>query len=82
MNNLGSAVAILFFLQAAFRQPDPREAAERMLRKRMFVYGYFILFRNKIIEPTIIVFYTKQPDGFEVPVNDVNIRQPIDFQGR
>ncbi len=36
-------LAILFFLQAAFRQPDPREAAERMLRKRMFVYGYFIL---------------------------------------
>jgi formate-dependent nitrite reductase membrane component NrfD len=36
-------LAILFFLQAAFRQPDPRESAERILRKRMFVTGYFIL---------------------------------------
>jgi len=36
-------LTILFFLQAAFRQPDPRESAERILRKRMFVWGYFIL---------------------------------------
>jgi len=36
-------LAIVFFLQAAFRQPDPRESAERILRNRMFVVGYFIL---------------------------------------
>lgn len=36
-------MAILFFLQAAFRQPDPRESAERILRKRMFVIGYVVL---------------------------------------
>ncbi|MEE9443513.1 MAG: NrfD/PsrC family molybdoenzyme membrane anchor subunit [candidate division Zixibacteria bacterium] len=36
-------LAILFFLQAAFRQPDPRESAERILKKTMFVVGYFIL---------------------------------------
>lgn len=36
-------LAILFFLQAAYRQPDPRESAERILRKRMFIVGYFIL---------------------------------------
>jgi formate-dependent nitrite reductase membrane component NrfD len=36
-------LAILFFLQAAFRQPDPRESAERILRHRLFVIGYFIL---------------------------------------
>jgi len=36
-------LAIVFFLQAAFQQPDPRESAERILRKRMFVIGYFIL---------------------------------------
>jgi formate-dependent nitrite reductase membrane component NrfD len=35
-------LAILFFLQAAFRQPDSRESAERILRKRMFVLGYFV----------------------------------------
>ncbi len=36
-------LAILFFLQAAYRQPDSRESAERILRKTMFVIGYFIL---------------------------------------
>jgi formate-dependent nitrite reductase membrane component NrfD len=36
-------LAIVFFLQAAFRTPDTRESAERILRKRMFVIGYFIL---------------------------------------
>jgi formate-dependent nitrite reductase membrane component NrfD len=36
-------LAIAFFLQAAFRQPDPRESAERILRKGMFIIGYFIL---------------------------------------
>ncbi|MCP4583109.1 MAG: polysulfide reductase NrfD [candidate division Zixibacteria bacterium] len=45
-------LAILFFLQAAFRQPDPRESAERILRKRMFVIGYFIL---GLFAPVIIM---------------------------
>jgi formate-dependent nitrite reductase membrane component NrfD len=36
-------IVILFFLQAAFRVPDSRESAERILRKRLFVIGYFIL---------------------------------------
>ncbi|MFH1891386.1 MAG: NrfD/PsrC family molybdoenzyme membrane anchor subunit [Candidatus Zixiibacteriota bacterium] len=36
-------LVIIFFLQAAFRQPDPRESAMRILRKRMFIIGYFIL---------------------------------------
>jgi len=36
-------LAILFFLQAAFRQPDSRESAERIMRKRLFVVGYFIV---------------------------------------
>jgi polysulfide reductase chain C len=35
-------LAILFFLQAAFRQPDTRESARRILKKRMFVIGYFL----------------------------------------
>ena len=45
-------LAIMFFLQAAFRQPDPRESAERILRKRMFVVGYFIL---GLVAPAIIM---------------------------
>jgi formate-dependent nitrite reductase membrane component NrfD len=36
-------LAILFFLQGAFRQPDSRESAERILRKRLFTVGYFVL---------------------------------------
>jgi formate-dependent nitrite reductase membrane component NrfD len=36
-------LAILFFLQAAFRQPDPRESAERILKKSTFVVGYILL---------------------------------------
>jgi len=36
-------LAILFFLQAAFKRPDSRESAERILAKRYFVVGYFVL---------------------------------------
>ncbi len=36
-------LAIVFFLQAAWSRPDPRESAERILRKRSFVVGYFLL---------------------------------------
>ena len=36
-------LAILFFLQAAYKQPDSRESAERIMRKTIFVIGYFLL---------------------------------------
>jgi len=36
-------LAIFFFLNAAYKLPDPRESAERILRMRSFVIGYFIL---------------------------------------
>jgi formate-dependent nitrite reductase membrane component NrfD len=36
-------LAIFFFLQAAYKQPDSRESAERILRKRIFVVGYFVV---------------------------------------
>jgi len=36
-------LAIAFFLQAAWKQPDPRESAERLLRNRMFLVGYVVL---------------------------------------
>jgi len=36
-------LAIIFFLQAAFGGPDSREAAVRILSKRSFVVGYFLL---------------------------------------
>ena len=36
-------LAIIFFLQAAYKNPDARESAERIMRKRIFIIGYFIL---------------------------------------
>ena len=33
----------MFSLQAAFGKPDLRESAERILRKRSFVIGHFLL---------------------------------------
>jgi len=36
-------LAIVFFLQAAFKRPDSRESAERILAKQYFVVGYFVL---------------------------------------
>jgi len=36
-------LAIAFFLHAAWKQPDPRESAERLLRNRMFLVGYVVL---------------------------------------
>jgi formate-dependent nitrite reductase membrane component NrfD len=36
-------LAILFFLQAAYKTPDARESAMRILRNRLFVVGYFVL---------------------------------------
>jgi formate-dependent nitrite reductase membrane component NrfD len=35
-------LAIAFFLQAAWKQPDPRESAERLLKNRLFVVGYVL----------------------------------------
>jgi formate-dependent nitrite reductase membrane component NrfD len=36
-------LVILFFLQASFKLPDPRDSVQRILRNRMFVVGYFVL---------------------------------------
>lgn len=35
-------LAILFFLQAAWKRPDPRESVERLLRNRMFLFWYVL----------------------------------------
>jgi formate-dependent nitrite reductase membrane component NrfD len=56
-------LAILFFLQAAFRQPDPRESAERILRKRMFVLGYFIL--GLAVPLVLMIFIYRSTAGIE-----------------
>jgi formate-dependent nitrite reductase membrane component NrfD len=48
-------LAILFFLQAAYRQPDSRESAERIMRKKLFVVGYFIV---GLALPLALMVYT------------------------
>ena len=35
-------LVVLFFLQAAFKLPDPRDSAQRILRKPSFIVGYFV----------------------------------------
>jgi formate-dependent nitrite reductase membrane component NrfD len=45
-------LAIAFFLQAAWRQPDPRESAERLLRNRMFVVGYVL---GGLVAPLVLM---------------------------
>lgn len=56
-------LAILFFLQAAFRQPDPRESAERILKKTMFVVGYFILGLAAPLALMLFAFYSLSGSG-------------------
>jgi formate-dependent nitrite reductase membrane component NrfD len=36
-------LAVVFFLQSAYRHPDTRESAERMVRRRQFIVGYIVL---------------------------------------
>jgi formate-dependent nitrite reductase membrane component NrfD len=35
-------LAIIFFIQAAYKTPDSRESAERLLDNRPFMVGYFV----------------------------------------
>ncbi|NIM47745.1 MAG: dimethyl sulfoxide reductase anchor subunit [Gemmatimonadales bacterium] len=57
-------LAIVFFLQAAYRLPDPRESAERILRRRSFVVGYFILGLAAPLVLMLIVYRSiAQPDA-------------------
>lgn len=36
-------LAVFFFLYEAYKLPDPRESAERILRRPSFIVGYFLL---------------------------------------
>lgn len=50
-------MAILFFLQAAFRQPDSGESARRILKKRMFVFGYVFLGLTAPMVLMLVVYF-------------------------
>lgn len=56
-------LAILFFLQAAFRQPDPRESAERILANKMFVVGYFMLGLAVPLILMLVVYFSAVESG-------------------
>jgi formate-dependent nitrite reductase membrane component NrfD len=55
-------LAIVFFLQAAFRHPDSRESAERILRKPIFVSGY-IVFGLFLPFTLSLVIFLMNPSG-------------------
>jgi len=56
-------LAIWFFLQAAYKQPDSRESAERILRKRIFVIGYFILGLGAPLALMLILYFAMAGSG-------------------
>jgi formate-dependent nitrite reductase membrane component NrfD len=56
-------LVILFFLQAAFKLPDPRESAERILRRRSFVVGYFVLGLAVPLVLMLVVYASLARDG-------------------
>ena len=58
-------LAIWFFLQAAFKQPDSRESAERILRNRMFVVGYFIFGLGVPLALMLILYFAMKGAGLE-----------------
>ena len=45
-------LAILFFLQAAYRTPDAKESAERIMNRQSFVVGYLML---GLIAPALLM---------------------------
>jgi len=50
-------LAIAFFLQAAWRHPDSRESAERLLRNRLFVVGYIL---GGLVAPLVLMLVLYQ----------------------
>ena len=58
-------LVILFFLQAAFKLPDPRESAARILRRRSFVVGYFVL---GLAVPLLLMLFVYRAATISVPL--------------
>jgi formate-dependent nitrite reductase membrane component NrfD len=52
-------LAILFFLQQAFKHPDARESAERLMRNTLFVIGYFVLGLGVPLVVMLALYYGK-----------------------
>jgi len=56
-------LAIFFFLNAAYKLPDPRESAERILRMRSFVIGYFVLGLGVPLVLMLILYFNTTTAG-------------------
>lgn len=56
-------LAIFFFLQAAYRLPDAKESAERILRRRSFVLGYFVLGLAAPLVLMLVLYYNAVQSG-------------------
>jgi formate-dependent nitrite reductase membrane component NrfD len=54
-------LAIVFFLQSAFSGSDARESAERILRRRSFVLGYFLL--GLAVPLVLMMMASRSPTG-------------------
>ena len=65
-------LAIVFFLQAAWSEPDARESAERLLRNRLFVVGYVLL---GLLTPLLLMVALArgmlQPDSTALAVSGI-----------
>ncbi|MDP8239035.1 MAG: NrfD/PsrC family molybdoenzyme membrane anchor subunit [Candidatus Hatepunaea meridiana] len=56
-------LAILFFLNAAYKQPDSRESVERIMQKTIFIVGYFILGLGVPLVLMLILRYALNESG-------------------
>ncbi len=56
-------LAIAFFLQAAFKQPDSRESVERILRRPSFTIGYAVLGLAVPCVLMLLLYYSMQDSG-------------------
>lgn len=60
---VAEVLAIFFFLQAAWKHPDAKESAERILRNRIFVVGYFLLGLLLPLIIMLIIYYGLSESG-------------------
>ena len=58
-------LAIFFFLHVAYKQPDSRESAERIMRKQIFVIGYFILGLAAPLVLMLLLYYAMSESGLD-----------------
>jgi formate-dependent nitrite reductase membrane component NrfD len=63
-------LAIAFFLQAAWKQPDSRESVERLLANKTFIGGYVV---GGLAAPLVLmlIVYLRMPDATSAGIMSV-----------